>query len=109
MLAIDPSRRLTAQQALQSPWFDHTNKVVGGGGEPVYRAAGQGTKLDAAAIAAMYREQDVTIGESPTYRGVPHRAPPPLMLQHALYCETFHLPAEAPAPASPLTSPSAPP
>jgi len=119
MLSIDPSRRLTASGALDCAWFTAADGLAkgggkaGGGGEPTYRSLGKGKgeKVDAAAIAAMYRQQDEELADAPVYRGVgvtssgsAAKLPPRLAIQDAIFCSAFHL--KAPAAAGPDAAPA---
>eukprot|EP00325_Prymnesiales_sp_UTEX-LB-985_P029444 CAMPEP_0174716862 /NCGR_PEP_ID=MMETSP1094-20130205/24990_1 /TAXON_ID=156173 /ORGANISM="Chrysochromulina brevifilum, Strain UTEX LB 985" /LENGTH=393 /DNA_ID=CAMNT_0015916711 /DNA_START=51 /DNA_END=1232 /DNA_ORIENTATION=+ len=122
LLALDPSRRLSAKQALGSEWLSIKGGEIKrgeseskGGVPPVYRGArvhgyrgdavdtGRASDLlaaspmastssrglDAAMIAALYKEEEEV--RVPTiYRSVP-RAPPPLTTQRPIHCDALRV------------------
>ena len=89
MLTIDPARRLTLDGILSCPWALGQPADPLDTGRPVYRSLGSGG-LDAAALAAMYDEEDAA-DATPVYRGGPALGPPPgLAKQVNIFCEDFY-------------------
>jgi len=90
MLTVDPARRLQVPETLGSPWALGQQTGATFNVTPTYRSGNEATKLDAAALAAMY---DAEGAGRPVYRGLPAGAAPPMLRkQNVMFCADFHLP-----------------
>ena len=92
MLVIDPNRRLTVQQVLDSPWVNGRIVADADGGQAVYRGVASQQYKDPDELRAMLMaESDEAM--APVYRGGPQpgATPPMLQKQEPMFCADFML------------------
>jgi len=93
MLIVDPARRLTVQEVINSPWF--TGAKIPNVPSATYRGSIDHNMDPEALKNILAQESDEAMPQAPVYRGLAGgggQGPPPLLRkQNAMFCADFNL------------------